>query len=615
MSHADSRNETAVAVSWPTPQGPCRLSFDRAFCVGCDSRGMLQAHDEDVGRALAAVFRRGGQWWVRDLDGSGGLLLDGERIQSAPLPRLGILGLAGGSLEVMIETAGDSPRAAESRSDPQARPDQDARTVLHGSQSRPTLRADPASTLPIRISVAGSEAREFTESVRVGRDASCTIRIDDEGVSRIHAEFFRAGVIWYVRDLGSSNGTCLDGETVTESPLPAQCSVALGANGPRLQLSYNAPGDNAPKSLEEFAAHYLDGRSQAPAGDRTMMVRRAFSSVQRRQKRRYGSVIAGVGALLLVAIGVGIYQYVQLQRTRALAEQIFYNMKTIELQLARLELQAEQNADSTRIVEAERGRQQLAQMSSQYDALLKELGVINDRLPEEDRLILHMARVFGECEVAMPEGFVGEVKRYIGIWRSNKRLSDALSKAQGRNLGPEIARIMEAHRMPPQFFYVALQESDFNHDAVGPATRFGIAKGLWQFMPETAAHYGLRTGPLRDQRSYDPDDQRFDPAAATDAAARYLRDLYSGEAQASGLLVLASYNWGTTRVRNRIRAMKENPRDRNFWALLAQTDVPKETRDYVFLIFAAAVIGENPGLFGFEFDDPLKGAASKPAAT
>ena len=62
-----------------------------------------------------------------------------------------------------------------------------------------------------------------------------------------------------------------------------------------------------------------------------MMVRRAFSTVQRRQKRRYGSVIAGALGLLLVAIVVAAYQYAQLQRTRGLAEQIFYNMKAIEL--------------------------------------------------------------------------------------------------------------------------------------------------------------------------------------------------------------------------------------------------------------------------------------------
>ena len=33
--------------------------------------------------------------------------------------------------------------------------------------------------------------------------------------------------------------------------------------------------------------------------------------------------------------------------------------------------------------------------------------------------------------------------------------------------------------------------------------------------------------------------------------------------------------------------------------------MPRETKDYVLKIVAAAVIGENPRLFGFDFDNPL----------
>jgi hypothetical protein len=52
---------------------------------------------------------------------------------------------------------------------------------------------------------------------------------------------------------------------------------------------------------------------------------------------------------------------------------------------------------------------------------------------------------------------------------------------------------------------------------------------------------------------------------------------------------------------------KPDPRDRNFWPLLAlhRKQIPQETYDYVFSIFSAAVIGENPRLFGFNFDNPL----------
>ncbi|MEA2257482.1 MAG: rane-bound lytic murein transglycosylase, partial [Acidobacteriaceae bacterium] len=46
---------------------------------------------------------------------------------------------------------------------------------------------------------------------------------------------------------------------------------------------------------------------------------------------------------------------------------------------------------------------------------------------------------------------------------------------------------------------------------------------------------------------------------------------------------------------------------RNFWKLLSKhrDKIPQETYDYVFYIASAAVIGENPRLFGFDFDNPL----------
>ncbi len=72
------------------------------------------------------------------------------------------------------------------------------------------------------------------------------------------------------------------------------------------------------------------------------------------------------------------------------------------------------------------------------------------------------------------------------------------------------------------------------------------------------------------------------------------------------MLAIASYNWGPNNIRKRIREMPDNPRDRNFWQLLNQHEIPQETYDYVFYIVAAIVIGEDPGLFGFDFENPLK---------
>ncbi|MBK7365837.1 MAG: transglycosylase SLT domain-containing protein [Nitrosomonas sp.] len=123
---------------------------------------------------------------------------------------------------------------------------------------------------------------------------------------------------------------------------------------------------------------------------------------------------------------------------------------------------------------------------------------------------------------------------------------------------------LEKEGLPLYFMYLPLQESNYNTHAIGPETRFGIAKGAWQFLATTAQDYGLRSGPLANSKEYDPQDERFNFIKATQAGAKHLKHIYSTEAQASGLLVMASYNYGHTRVRNMINKMQENPRERNF---------------------------------------------------
>jgi soluble lytic murein transglycosylase-like protein len=218
-----------------------------------------------------------------------------------------------------------------------------------------------------------------------------------------------------------------------------------------------------------------------------------------------------------------------------------------------------------------------------------------------------MARNFGECELNIPESFIEEVKNYIEKWKSSERLKTAILRAQKNGYEKIVAEKMIAEQLPPHFFYLALQESNFIKDIVGPPTRYGYAKGIWQFIPKTAIKYGLRLGPLVKLNKYDARDDRFIFAKATEAAAKYLSDIYNTEAQASGLLVMASYNWGEHNVRDLILKMPGNPKDRNFWRLLAlyKNKIPEETYNYVFYIFSAAVIGENPKLFGFDFENPL----------
>jgi hypothetical protein len=130
---------------------------------------------------------------------------------------------------------------------------------------------------------------------------------------------------------------------------------------------------------------------------------------------------------------------------------------------------------------------------------------------------------------------------------------------------------------------------------------------MWQFVPETARRYGLTIGPLAAFPRADASDDRHRWEKATRAAAAYIKDIYATDAQASGLLVMASYNWGENRVLRLLKTMPANPRERNFWKVLQQhrEQVPSETYNYVMRIVSAAAIGENPRLFGFAFDSPL----------
>jgi len=459
--------------------------------------------------------------------------------------------------------------------------------------TRRDMAGGHAPACPLRVSwMIGDDrhTREFIDPVTVGRDETCEIRLDAECVSRIHANLYPAGDQWHVADVDSANGTYLDRVPIREAIVPAKSALQLGQDGPMLWL--DLPGAEADTPVEEIVGHYFGDTSDREVGHRTMMLRRAYRRVDKQQKRRYRGMIAAAAALLLISVGVGVNQYRELQKGRQIAVEMFYNMKTLQMQVAQVDDQSM--------------RSELRAMEAQYDHYLDELGVLGPDLSEQDRVILRVARIFGECELNMPEDFVAEVKNYINKWRTTDRLKQALQRLHEQNLGPIITAAMLDQHLPPQFLYLAMWESGFDARSVGPRTRFGIPKGMWQFIPSTARRYGLRTGPLVELRRHDPKDERFEPERATDAAARYLHDIYYMDAQASGLLVMASYNWGPRNIRKRIRSMPQNPRDRNFWSLLKQHDIPRETYDYVFYIFSAIVIGENPALFGFDFENPLE---------
>ena len=126
------------------------------------------------------------------------------------------------------------------------------------------------------------------------------------------------------------------------------------------------------------------------------------------------------------------------------------------------------------------------------------------------------------------------------------------------------------------------------------------AVGLWQFMAPTARGYGLRIDSYVDERR--------DPEKSTDAALRYLRDLH--DQLGSWYLAAAAYNGGDGRVSRALKAETGRARgktDADFWRIRHR--LPRETREYVPLMLAAALVGKEPekyGLGGVERWMPLE---------
>jgi membrane-bound lytic murein transglycosylase D len=454
----------------------------------------------------------------------------------------------------------------------------------------------------------------FNSSFHIGRERGCDVEVADTQVSRRHAEVSLVNGTWIIRDLQSSNGLFVNGRRVDSAPIGDGVDVILGIDGPTLTIepeasAHTSSDDPAPsddESLDSYAQRYFssDDDEDESVGGRTLMIRKAFQKVQQQQRRRQRFIVVAIALIALGAGGYALYVHRALGRQTEQAKVIFYQMKEQDLIVADLERKVAQSDMP--------GQQQIAaymaarrRMAEDYDRYVAEL--FDRKLNEKEKLVLRVTRMFGECDAAAPPDYIGEVMKYVEKWRSTRRYVNALKRAQDSGYVQRIAAAFVAQNLPPQYFYLAMQESSFDPGAIGSPTRWGIAKGMWQFIPDTGSRYGLRIGPFAAQGVMDQSDDRFNWEKATPAAARYIKDIYSTDAQASGLLVMASYNWGEWRVIDYLRKMPQNPRDRNFWKFLAQygKQLPFQTYEYVFSIVSAAVIGENPRLFGFPFDPPL----------
>lgn len=208
-----------------------------------------------------------------------------------------------------------------------------------------------------------------------------------------------------------------------------------------------------------------------------------------------------------------------------------------------------------------------------------------------------ISTMISDRPVKLNEDAVRVIKAYVDHYAG--KLSPSGDNAgwravyeRGQPYVPLIARSFRARKVPVVIgIYLPAVESGYKPCYESPLG----AKGLYQFLPSTAAAYGVAR------------DQMCDVEKMTPAAAHFIADRMAelGEDSASVTLVLLSYNRGEDWVRTTLRQLRGTENyERDFWTILANRetldDFGKESASYVPAFFAVAIIGENPQAFGLQ---------------
>ncbi len=208
--------------------------------------------------------------------------------------------------------------------------------------------------------------------------------------------------------------------------------------------------------------------------------------------------------------------------------------------------------------------------SSEFDReKLNTYGFAPDSVPTYTAEVL--SQRLKDMGMEIPMEYNSYVHGFINLY-SNKR-REQVERMLGLSYVyfPIFEAELDRQQMPMELKYLPVVESALNPHA---RSRVG-ATGLWQFMLATGKIYGLEVTSYVDERK--------DPNKSTEAAVRYLKNMY--RTYGDWLLVIASYNCGPGNVN---KAIARSGGKRNFWEI--RDKLPRETRGYVPAFIAATYV-------------------------
>jgi pSer/pThr/pTyr-binding forkhead associated (FHA) protein len=463
---------------------------------------------------------------------------------------------------------------------------------------------------------AGTRQPVSDRITSVGRAADNTVIIggsDAFVVSLHHAEIEKDGAGYVLRDLGSTNGTFVNGVAVTGSvPLAASSVIRFGSHGPEfafileetpqldktIVVPREAPSLFEPPAKRRPTTTYggmLSGaveqarlaRARGLTNQTMWIMRDTLKQALKRSRKRSRRVIAVLAVSLLVLGGFTGWKIWDFHRQRGAIDA---RIRSIE---ADLEKANGENAEIDNLV-AQLDNYEGEAEQLQRNPLYRLLGRKEDFVTREIRDLL---AEFGAEVYSVPPQFSERVHFYLNQYQGADRPLIEKALAEGERDLPAMRAILKEERLPPDLAFIPVVESALEPKGSGAAG----ASGLWQFTPATARAYGLRVDSSVDER--------HNLQKATRAGCRYLRELILDFGTGSSvMLALAAYNSGPSKVKQAVmRTVRDPIKQRNFWYLYRVRALPAETREYVPKVIAVMIIGRNPNWFGFAPGDSVAG--------
>lgn len=475
----------------------------------------------------------------------------------------------------------------------------------------------------------GSREISLDEYGRIsfGRGSDADVRVDDDGLSRLHATVHREGERIWVLDENSTNGTKVNGDFVAPSGQPLY-------NGDSIQIGHYTNIRVIVRQREPEKSNVAAvGSIPSPAVSSNSINSKNITSATV-SKSQLIPIAVTFFALLVISISAlviglkvfgggssektiveanaentpddGLGEDEPTPKPSSTKESTAVTSPTPKIEASDSPAVSSSDTPANIPIKLSTGKKYQQMSEDEKDSYIRE------KAEEIARLIGNRdSEAISPAALAKIKGFLNG---YVGRLRSARvddcsgkgwLKSDMLSVLERANKNaPFVNRAFVGQGMDARIgLYLAMIESEHC-----PCLQSGTGPlGMFQFTRDTARRFfDPNTGIISGASPSNPDD-RCKPEPAAKASAAYMKFLtvWFGTGPLSVPLAIGSYNSGEgAGAKNLKEAMsKDASQQRSFWTLIANADslgtqFQLENFKYVPKFFAAGIIGENPQDFG-----------------